>query len=153
MERKKFDNDIFNDLGSAIEVMDADVKVAFRLGNPKKETNRPLKVVLNNKKHRKDVIVNASKLKSLPQTSRLSKCIIAKDLTIRQREQNKQRREEKRQSGQNKLTREYHTYNDETVYQTSTNKKTTTSTNVENIQDNMAFSFENNPLQPLLSNI
>jgi hypothetical protein len=43
LERKKFDNDIFTELCNAIEVVEADVKVAFRLGNPKKETNRPLK--------------------------------------------------------------------------------------------------------------
>ena len=67
----------------AIEVVEADVKVAFRLGNPKKETNRPLKLVMNNKKHRKDIIENAPKLKLLPQTSRLSKCIIGKGLNYR----------------------------------------------------------------------
>jgi hypothetical protein len=78
--------------------VEADVKVAFRLGNPKKETNRPLKLVMNNKKHRKDIIENALKLKLLPQTSRLAKCIMAKDLTIRQREENKKRREEKKQN-------------------------------------------------------
>lgn len=49
LERKKFDNDIFTELCNAIEVVEADVKVAFRLGNPNKE----LKLVLNNKKHRK----------------------------------------------------------------------------------------------------
>ena len=80
----------------AIEVVEADVKVAFRLGNPKKETNRPLKLVMNNKKHRKDIIENAPKLKLLPQTSRLAKCIIAKDLTMR--EEHKKRREEKKQN-------------------------------------------------------
>jgi hypothetical protein len=31
---------------------------------------------MNNKKHRKDIIENALKLKLLPQTSRLAKCII-----------------------------------------------------------------------------
>jgi hypothetical protein len=85
LERKKFDKDIFTELCNAIEVVEADVKVSFRLGNPRKETNRPLKLVMNNKKHRKDIIENAPKLKVLPQTSRLAKCIIAKDLTIRQR--------------------------------------------------------------------
>jgi hypothetical protein len=52
---------------------------------------------MNNKKHRKDIIENAPKLTLLPQTSRLAKRIIAKDLTIRQREENKKRREEKKQ--------------------------------------------------------
>jgi hypothetical protein len=40
------------------------------------------------------LLENALKLKLLPQTSRLAKYIIAKDLTIRQREKNKKRREE-----------------------------------------------------------
>ena len=34
LERKKFDNDIFTKLCNAIEVVEADVKVSFRLGNP-----------------------------------------------------------------------------------------------------------------------
>ena len=49
LKRKKFDNDIFTELCNAVEVVEADVKVAFRLGNPKKETHRPLKLVMNNK--------------------------------------------------------------------------------------------------------
>jgi hypothetical protein len=97
--KEKKDKDIFTELCNAIEVVEADVKVAFRLGNPKKETNRPLKLVMNNKKHRKDIIENALKLKLLPQTSRLAKCIIVKDLTVRQREEHKKKREEKKQNG------------------------------------------------------
>ena len=54
---------------------------------------------MNNKKTQKDIIENAPKFKLLPQTSRLAKCIIAKELTIRQREENKKRREEKKQNG------------------------------------------------------
>jgi predicted site-specific integrase-resolvase len=76
LERKKFDKDIFTELCNAIEVVEADVKVSFRLGNPRKETNRPLKLVMNNKKHRKDIIENAPKLKVLPQTSRLAKALL-----------------------------------------------------------------------------
>ena len=34
LKRKKFDNDIFTELCNAIEVVEADIKVAFRLGNP-----------------------------------------------------------------------------------------------------------------------
>ena len=97
--KEKKDNDIFTELCNAIEVVEADVKVAFRLGNPKKETNRPLKLVMNNKKHTKHIIENALKLKLLPQTSRLAKCIIVKDLTVRQREEHKKKREEKKQNG------------------------------------------------------
>jgi hypothetical protein len=68
---------------------------------------------MNNKKH---IIENAPKLKLLPQTSRLAKCIIVKDLTIRQREEHKKRREEKKQNGKKKPTRDNQVYNDETVY-------------------------------------
>ncbi len=133
--------DIFTELCNAIEVVEADVKVAFRLGNPKKETNRPLKLVMNNKKHRKDIIENTLKLKLLPQTSRLAKCIIAKDLTIRQRGENKKRREEKKQNGKKKPTRYDQAYNDEIVYhiRKSTNKITTAIATVENVEDNMEF--------------
>jgi hypothetical protein len=139
--KEKKDNDIFTELCNAIEVVEADVKVAFRLGNPKKETNRPLKLVMNNKKHRKDIIENALKLTLLPQTSRLAKCIIVKDLTIGQREENKKKREEKKQNGKKKPTRDDQAYNDETVYhiRKSTNKITTAIATVENVQDNMEF--------------
>jgi hypothetical protein len=155
LKRKKFDNDIFTELCNAVEVVEADVKVAFRLGNPKKETHRPLKLVMNNKKHRKDIIENALKLKLLPQTSRLAKYIIAKDLTIRQREENKKRWEEEKQNGKKKPTRNDQAYNDETVYhiRKSTNKITTAIATVENVQDNMVFSLANYQSQPLLTNI
>jgi hypothetical protein len=155
LKRKKFDNDIFTELCNAIEVVEADVKVSFRLGNPKKETHRPLKLVMNNKKHRKDIIENALKLKLLPQTSRLAKYIIAKDLTIRQREENKKRREEEKQNGKKKPTRDDQAYTDETVYhiRKSTNKITTAIATVENVQDNMVFSLANYQSQPLLTNI
>jgi hypothetical protein len=155
LKRKKFDNDIFTELCNAIEVVEADVKVSFRLGNPKKETNRTLKLVMNNKKHRKDIIENALKLKLLPQTSRLAKYIIAKDLTIRQREENKKRREEEKQNGKKKPTRDDQAYTDETVYhiRKSTNKITTAIATVENVQDNMVFSLANYQSQPLLTNI
>jgi hypothetical protein len=107
---------------------------------------------MNNKKH---IIENAPKLKLLPQTSRLAKCIIVKDLTVRQREEHKKRREEKKQNGKKKPTRDNQAYNDETVYhiRKSTNKITTAIATVENVQDNMEFSLANYQSQPLLTNI
>ena len=110
---------------------------------------------MNNKKHRKDIIENALKLKLLPQTSRLAKYIIAKDLTIRQREENKKRWEEEKQNGKKKPTRDDQAYTDETVYhiRKSTNKITTAIATVENVQDNMVFSLANYQSQPLLTNI
>jgi hypothetical protein len=53
---------------------------------------------MNNKKHRKDIIENAPKLKLLPQTSRLAKYIIVKDLTIGQKGGGEIKREGKRKS-------------------------------------------------------
>jgi negative regulator of genetic competence, sporulation and motility len=110
---------------------------------------------MNNKKHRKDIIENAPRLKLLPQTSRLAKCIIVKVLTIRQSEENKKRREENKQNGKKKPTRDDQAYNDETVYhiRKSTNKITTAIATVENVQDNMEFSLANYQWQPLLTNI
>lgn len=53
---------------------------------------RPLKVVFNNKKQRKDILDNAAKLEDIIKTHYLSRCIIAKDLTFQQRQQNIKRR-------------------------------------------------------------
>jgi hypothetical protein len=47
------------------------------------------KIVFNNKKHRKDILDNAYNMKNIPVSNKLSKVIIAKDLTIQQRDQNK----------------------------------------------------------------
>ena len=77
------------ELCKVVGVDEPDLKVAFRLGNPKERVVRPLKVVMNNKKHRKNILDNDSKLKQLPHTSEFVKCIIAKDLTVKQREINK----------------------------------------------------------------
>jgi hypothetical protein len=95
-ERTKYDNAKYMELCKVIGVDEPDLKLAFRLGNPKEGVVRPLKVVMNNEKHRKNILDNASKLKQLPHTSEFVKCIIAKDLTVRQRELNKNRREERK---------------------------------------------------------
>ena len=50
-ERKKYDNAKYMELYKVIGVDEPDLKVAFRLGNPKEGVVRPLKVVMNNKKH------------------------------------------------------------------------------------------------------
>ena len=53
-ERTKYDNAKYMELCKVIGVDEPDLKVAFRLGNPKEgPVVRPLKVVMNNKKHRK----------------------------------------------------------------------------------------------------
>ena len=52
-ERTKYDNAKYMELCKVIGVDEPDLKVAFRLGNPKEGVVRPLKVVMNNKKTQK----------------------------------------------------------------------------------------------------
>ena len=93
--RKDQDLKRFNELCSTIKVQEPDIKLLFRLGNPTPKRNRPLKIIFNNKKQRKDTLDSASKIKNIPAKNCLSMCIIAKDLTVQQRGQNKKRRTEK----------------------------------------------------------
>ena len=51
---------------------------------------------MNNKKQRKDIMDKTSQIRTLPAEKELHKCIIVKDLTIRQREEWKQARKEKK---------------------------------------------------------
>lgn len=92
--RKDFDMNRFMELCSRIGVKDVDVKTLFRLGITGQKKSRPLKVVLNSKKHRKDILDSVSKIKNLATETELNKCIIVKDLTVQQREANKKRRTE-----------------------------------------------------------
>ena len=64
----------------------------FRLGTIKEGANRPLKIILNNKQHRKTILDNASKLRQSKEDTDLQNCIIVKDLTPQQRNYNKLRR-------------------------------------------------------------
>ena len=93
--RKDQDLNSFYELCSIIKVQEPDIKLLFRLGNPTPKRNRPLKIIFNNKKQRKDILDNASKIKNIPAKNCLTMCIIAKDLTVQQRDQNKKRRAEK----------------------------------------------------------
>jgi hypothetical protein len=93
--RKDQDLKRFYELCSTIKVQEPDIKLLFRLGNPTPKRNRPLKIIFNNKKQRKDILDNASKIKNILAKNCLSMCIIAKDLTVQQRDQNKKRRAEK----------------------------------------------------------
>jgi len=92
--RKDLDQTLINELCTLIKVQEPDIKLTFRLGNPSTKT-RPLKLVFNNKKHRKYILDNASNIKNISSTISLSKVIIANDLTVQQREQNKKKREVK----------------------------------------------------------
>lgn len=93
--RKDQDLKRFYELCSTIKVQEPDIKLLFRLGNPTPKRNRPLKIIFNNKKQRKDILDNASKIKNIPAKNCLTMRIILKDLTVQQRDQNKKRRAEK----------------------------------------------------------
>ena len=95
--RKDHDLKKFKELCEAIGVKDVDIKLSFRLGNFHSGSTkpRPLKVIFNNKRQRKEIVDNTMKIRRLPTTSGLNKCIIVKDLTVRQRNERKQKREEK----------------------------------------------------------
>jgi hypothetical protein len=87
--RKEHDNKMLNELCKVIRVRDPEVKTNFRLGTKSNDKVRPLKIVFNSKKQRKDILDNAAKLKDIPTTHHLSRYIIAKDLTVQQKLQNK----------------------------------------------------------------
>ena len=93
--RKDQDLKSFYELCSIIKVQEPDIKLLFRLGNPTPKRNRPLKIIFKNKKQRKDILDHASKIKNIPAKNCLTRCIISKDLTVQQRDQNKEKRAEK----------------------------------------------------------
>jgi hypothetical protein len=97
--RKDQDLKRFYELCSTIKVQEPDIKLLFRLGNPTPKRNRPLKIIFNNKRQRKDILDNASKIKNIPTKNCLTMRIIAKDLTVQQRDHNK-----KKKSWKNKTT-------------------------------------------------
>ena len=147
------------ELCKVIGVDEPDLKVAFRLGNPKEGVVRPLKVVMNNKKHRKNILDNASKLKQLPHTSECVKCIIAKDLTMRQRELNKNRREEKKRdkakSAKKNPELSDNSYDEETICHVTS--KIVTPATIENVylknMDRLDMSYHQYQSQPILAPI
>ena len=90
--RKKHDERKFAELCAQIGVDIPDVTTMFRLGTIKEGANRPLKIILNNKQHRKTILDNASKLRQSKEDTDLKNYIIVKDLTPQQRNYNKLRR-------------------------------------------------------------
>ena len=87
----KEDKAMFEAICVSIGVPIVDVHSAFRLGNRQPTKIRPLKVIMMSKKQRKDVIDNA-KFIGTKAPYPFRKVVIVKDLTPRQREENKQRR-------------------------------------------------------------
>ena len=79
---------------ASIGVEEVDIKLMFRVGSKKAGSVRPLKILLNNKRHRKEILDHARFIKSkAPPT--LQRCVITKDLTLRQREESKKKRQHK----------------------------------------------------------
>ena len=131
--RKEHDMRKFRELCSLLGVENVDIKLCFRLGNRHDGSTRPLKIILNNKKQRKDIVDRAFNIKNLK--SNMKRCIITKDLTPRQREANKRRRlEAKKQTtkhsaqsthassettGKAQTVSDESDYNDETVLDVS----------------------------------
>jgi hypothetical protein len=90
--RKDQDLKRFYELCSTIKVQESDIKLLFRLGNPTPKRSRSLKIIVNNKKQRKNIVDNTSKIKNIPPKNCLSMWIIVKDLTVQQRDQNKKKK-------------------------------------------------------------
>ena len=81
-ERKQCDEKNFRELCSAISVENVDIKAMFRIGIQKEGKNRPLKIVLNNKRERKQILDNARHIK-IKAEGEMKKCVVTKDFTPR----------------------------------------------------------------------
>ena len=91
---------ICNDIG----VKEVEITSCFRIGKPGNNQSRPLKIILKEKKHRNDIMQQARNIKTNCDKE-LEKCIIVKDLTERQRNENKERR--KKQAAERQETEAY----------------------------------------------
>lgn len=85
--RRDYDIENFNKLLNDIEVGTVLIKTAYRLGLRTAGKNRPLKIVLENKQHRKSLLDNAKQIKN--KSTDLKDVVIARDLTPKQREESK----------------------------------------------------------------
>lgn len=79
---KRKDDDIksIKELCTYLKIDSPDLKSVFRLGNRSENKTRPLKMILNNKKERKNILDNANKLKHIPSTHKLEKMRDLKEL-------------------------------------------------------------------------
>lgn len=93
-EKKRDDLNHFACICRSIGIEEVEVRLAFRLGNKKDDVIRPLKVILENKKTRRDILNNTKQIaNNVPEL--LKRVVIVKDLTPKQRELNKKRRANK----------------------------------------------------------
>ncbi|MES9884666.1 MAG: hypothetical protein ABW185_27800 [Sedimenticola sp.] len=88
--KKEDDCEKFLSICTNIGVVNIEIKQAFRIGVVKEGACRPLKVIFDNKKTRKDILDNAKHIRQSAVPS-LKKVIFAKDMTWRQRESNRAR--------------------------------------------------------------
>ena len=82
VHHKQEDELQFFELCNHIGVDKPDVKTIFRLGNQTQGKTRAATVILNNKAHRKTILDNVSKIKDLPKSTGLSRCINSKSKGI-----------------------------------------------------------------------
>lgn len=94
-ERKEEDTQCFLQICLALGITEVEIKLMFRLGNKKQGVIRPLKVILENRKTRKEILDNAKHISTKVQ-GKYKKVVIVKDLTQKQRDFNRKRREEGR---------------------------------------------------------
>ena len=85
-ETKRRDETDFMRLSDSLGLENTQVKICFRLGRKHESQNRPLKIVLANKSHRKYLLDNARTLQEKAPTY-MKDVIISKDLTPEQRKE------------------------------------------------------------------
>ena len=115
-DRKSFDDRLFKQLCASIGVKDVEIRLLFRVGSKKVGSIRPLKIVLNNKRQRKEILDQVRFIKSkAPPT--LQRCVITKDFTPRQRDENKKKRQQKIKmaTNVNKTSPMVYDYDEETI--------------------------------------
>ena len=92
--RKEFDRSNVANLLTSLEIQETEIKAMFRLGKATKDKIRPLKLIFEDKKVKKQILDNA---KNIPRVapSDLKKVVISKDLTPTQREESRIKRARK----------------------------------------------------------
>ena len=93
-ENKYHDDQLITNLANYLEVENLEIVTSYRLGRKSEDTSRPLKVILKDRKQRKNLIKNAKGIRDLNDLI-LKMVIISKDLTNDQRLERKSKFENK----------------------------------------------------------
>ena len=93
-ENKRRDEANFKDLSASLGLDNPQIQLCFRLGKYYPTKNRPLKVVFENRAHRKYLLDNARYI-SDKASENLKNVIISKDLTLEQRTERPNRRRQR----------------------------------------------------------